>query len=211
MSQLASYTASGQPSAKVSVSADLFGLSVDNHDLLKQAYQTHLNNQRPNLAQTKSRGQVRGGGRKPWRQKGTGRARAGTIRSPLWRGGGIVFGPTTERNYQQKLNQKQARLALKQALSLQLKQILVVAKFPTDAKTAKLQQLLTKLGCSRRILIVDQPLTEAIRRASSNLPTVELSLPDYLNVWHLMNSDWLVISKPALATLSQRLEVKDES
>jgi large subunit ribosomal protein L4 len=99
----------------------VFGVEIKNHELLKSAYVAYLANGRGNLAVTKTRGLVSGGGRKPWRQKGTGRARFGSSRNPIWRGGGIAFGPTGEENYSHKLPVAQKRQAIRQALSIALK------------------------------------------------------------------------------------------
>src|SRR6202012_2575170 len=102
----------------VRLSKDVFGVAAKNHELLKQAYVTYLANGRENLAITKTRGLVSGGGKKPWKQKGTGRARFGSTRNPIWTGGGIVFGPTGEENYIKQLNIKAKRVAIRQALTL---------------------------------------------------------------------------------------------
>src|SRR3989344_4341487 len=113
------YTKSGaKASSPAKLDKAVFGLKVDNHQLLKEAYLAHLSNSRSNLAKTKKRGEVRGGGAKPWRQKGTGRARVGSIRSPIWTGGGVTFGPTGSENYNRRINTKAKRQALRQALSL---------------------------------------------------------------------------------------------
>src|SRR5664279_3794326 len=113
------YTASGtKATTAAKLNADVFGVKPENHQLVKQAYDTYLANGRLNLAVTKTRGLISGGGRKPWKQKGTGRARFGSSRNPIWRGGGIVFGPTGEENYSKKLPVSSKRLALRQALSL---------------------------------------------------------------------------------------------
>src|SRR5579862_9595084 len=116
---VATYTKSG---AKATTAAKLdkavFEVEVKNHQLLKDAYLAYLASGRMNLAVTKKRGEVRGGGAKPWRQKGTGRARFGSSRNPIWRGGGVAFGPTGNENYSHKLNQKTKHAALRQALSL---------------------------------------------------------------------------------------------
>src|SRR5690606_28898865 len=105
-------------STSVTLDKSVFGLEVENHELVKQVYVAYLANGRENLAVTKTRGLVSGGGRKPWRQKGTGRARFGSSRVPIWRGGGITFGPTGEENYSQKVHVKAKRLATRQALSM---------------------------------------------------------------------------------------------
>ncbi|MCA9328043.1 50S ribosomal protein L4, partial [Candidatus Saccharibacteria bacterium] len=113
------YSASGaKATTPAKLSKDVFGVEVKNHQLLKQAYETYLANGRDNLAVVKTRGLVRGGGKKPWKQKGTGRARFGSTRNPIWRGGGIVFGPTGEENCSVKLPTASKRVALRQALTL---------------------------------------------------------------------------------------------
>ena len=113
------YTATGtKATTAAKLSKEVFGVEVKNHQLLKQAYETYLANGRDNLAVTKTRGLVRGGGRKPWKQKGTGRARFGSTRNPIWRGGGVVFGPSGNENYSKKLSKTSKRVAIKQALSL---------------------------------------------------------------------------------------------
>src|SRR5690349_12993562 len=134
----------------------VFGVAPDNHDLLKLVYTAYLSNGRTNNAVVKTRGLVSGGGRKPWKQKGTGRARFGSSRNPIWRGGGIVFGPTGEENYTKKMNLKAKRLAIRQALSLaaDAKKLVVIEDVTAkEGKTAELAKLLTKIGVSRRTLI----------------------------------------------------------
>src|SRR6478609_8335181 len=116
---VATYTKAGAAaSTAAKLDKSVFGVDIKNHDLLKQAYVTYLANGRDNLAATKTRGLVSGGGRKPWKQKGTGRARFGSSRNPIWRGGGIVFGPTGEENYTKQMNVKAKRLAIRQALTV---------------------------------------------------------------------------------------------
>src|ERR1019366_10319418 len=113
---VATYTKSGtKATTAAKLDKDVFGVEVKNHQLLKSAYEAYLANGRPNLAVTKTRGLVRGGGKKPWRQKGTGRARFGSSRNPIWRGGGIAFGPTGNENYTHKLPLNAKRLAIRQA------------------------------------------------------------------------------------------------
>src|SRR3954471_3747538 len=124
----------------------VFGVEAKNHELLKQAYVTYQANGRENLAVVKTRGLVRGGGKKPWRQKGTGRARFGSSRNPIWRGGGIVFGPTGLENYTKKLPTATKRLATRQALSLASgsDKIVVIEKLTSkEGKTGEFAKLLT--------------------------------------------------------------------
>src|SRR5882757_6002067 len=119
MATIATYTKSGtKATTAAKLDKAVFGVEVKNHELLKQAYVTYLANGRENLAVTKTRGLVSGGGKKPWKQKGTGRARFGSTRNPIWRGGGIAFGPTGNENYSIKVNVGAKRQAIRQALSL---------------------------------------------------------------------------------------------
>src|SRR5439155_1384826 len=130
----------------------VFSVEAKSHDLLKEAYIAHQANARENSAITKTRGLIRGGGRKPWKQKGTGRARFGSSRNPIWRGGGIVFGPTGEENYRKELNSKAKRLAVRQALSLANtanKLIVMEDIVSKEGKTAELAKLLAKIGAQR--------------------------------------------------------------
>jgi large subunit ribosomal protein L4 len=179
----------------------VFDVEIKNHELIKQAYLAYLANGRENLAVSKSRGQVRGGGRKPWRQKGTGRARFGSSRNPIWRGGGVAFGPTGDENYSHQLNLKAKRQAIRQSLTqiASENRLLVIEDFVVKGgKTSELAKLLAKLGVNREALIVvEQPTTE-LSLASRNLPGVKLSKPTYLNVYDLINADNVVFSVKAL-------------
>jgi large subunit ribosomal protein L4 len=152
------YTASGSKAATpAKLDAKVFGVKVENHQLVRQAYDTYLSNGRENLAVVKTRGLVRGGGKKPWKQKGTGRARFGSSRNPIWRGGGIVFGPTGEENYTKKLPVAAKRLAIRQALSLasDAGKIVVVEKLASkEGKTSEIVKLMSKLGVNRSSLVV---------------------------------------------------------
>src|SRR5476651_561239 len=153
----------------------VFGVEVNNHELLKAAYTAYLANGRGNLAVTKTRGLVRGGGKKPWKQKGTGRARFGSSRVPIWRGGGITFGPTGEENYSKQLNTKAKRLAIRQALSLAAEAGKITVIEDVSAKTGKtadLAKLLKKIGAQRNVLIVVEQKSPELIRAAQNLQGV---------------------------------------
>src|SRR5688572_23818715 len=145
---VATFTKSGtKATTPAKLDKAVFGLNVENHELIKQAYVAYLGKARVGSAHVKLRGEVRGGGRKPWRQKGTGNARVGSIRSPLWRGGGITFGPSGMENYVKKLSTTSKRQAIRQALSLKADSIKVIEAFDAkDSKTAAAVQLLDKLG-----------------------------------------------------------------
>lgn len=196
------YTASGtKATTPAKLDAKVFGVEVTNHQLLRQAYEAYLANGRDNLAVVKTRGLVSGGGKKPWKQKGTGRARFGSSRNPIWRGGGIVFGPTGEENYTKKLPVEAKRLAIRQALSLASadNKILVVEKLVSkEGKTAELAKLLAKLGAKRNILIVVTEKTPELVRAAANLGGVSVVAATYVNVFDTLNADSIVFTADAL-------------
>jgi large subunit ribosomal protein L4 len=158
----------------------------------------------PNSAATKTRGEVRGGGRKPWRQKGTGRARFGSIRNPIWRGGGIAFGPTGEENYRKKMHTRSKRKALRQALSIALDsdKLMIIESFdPKLDKTKAAAHLLDKIGVSGKTLLVVQHKKLELARAINNLPEVNIVQAQYLNVYDLLNADSIIIEKAALTSI----------
>jgi large subunit ribosomal protein L4 len=196
------YTAAGaKATAAAKLNADVFGVEVTNHQLVKQAYDTYLANGRENLAVVKTRGLVRGGGKKPWKQKGTGRARFGSSRNPIWRGGGIVFGPTGLENYTKKLPVATKRLAIRQALSLANqggKLIVVESLTSKEGKTAELAKMLAKVGVTRNALVAVTDKTPELIRASANLSNVKLVNANYMNVFDVMNADHIVLTSEAL-------------
>lgn len=202
------FTKTGSKSpTSATLDKQVFSFKVNDYELLKQAYVGAQANARTNLAHTKTRGEVRGGGRKPWRQKGTGRARFGSIRNPIWRGGGIAFGPRTGVNHSLKLNAKSRRTALKQALSLANadKRLSVIeAISPTD-KTNELAKLLDKVGFSRGLLVVEQADTK-LRRAAGNLPGIELLAAAKLSAADVLDAPALLMDKPAVAAITARLK-----
>lgn len=196
------FTASGsKATTPAKLDASVFSIEVKNHQLLRQAYDAYLANGRENLAVVKTRGLVRGGGKKPWKQKGTGRARFGSSRNPIWRGGGIVFGPTGEENYTKKLPTASKRLAIRQALSLASadNKVVVVEKLTVkDGKTAELAKFLTKIDVKRNILIVVIEKAPELTRAAANLGDVTISNAKYLNVYNVLNADAIVFTTEAL-------------
>ncbi len=195
--------------AETKLSDAVFAVEVPNHELLKLAYDSYLAANRQVGAKTKTRGEVRGGGKKPWRQKGTGRARFGSTRNPIWRGGGIVFGPLGIENYNKRLSKTSRRVALRQALTLasQSNEITVIDDIKTSGKTKDIVKLIKdlKLDNKRRILLVDNK-DENKLRATANLQTVELVSPTYLSVFHLLNADAVVFTKAALAATTEWLK-----
>src|SRR2546430_4255480 len=168
------YTATGATATTpAKLDNAVFGVEVENHQLIRQAYDAYLANGRDNLAQTKTRGLVSGGGKKPWKQKGTGRARFGSTRNPIWRGGGIAFGPTGEENYTIKVNVVAKRKALRQALSLAAAEgrIKVIESFASsDGKVSAASKLLGKIEATGSVLVVLEAKDELAERAVRNLP-----------------------------------------
>ncbi len=190
----------------------VFGLQVDSHELLKQAYVAYLAQGRVGSAHVKLRGEVSGGGRKPWKQKGTGNARVGSIRSPLWRGGGITFGPSGVENYTKKLSTQSKRQAIRQALSVSQDKIKVIETFECkDGKTAPTVKFLDKIGADRSVLLVVSIKDSLVERATRNVQKLIVVQANYLNVYDILNADSIVISKKALEMIHVWLTDKEGS
>jgi large subunit ribosomal protein L4 len=206
---VATFTKTGtKAQTPATLNKKVFGVEVKSHDLLKQAYLAYLANGRVNLAKTKKRGQVRGGGAKPWRQKGTGRARFGSSRNPIWTGGAVAFGPTGNENYSIKLNLAAKRLAIRQALSLAAKEdrIKVVESFSsTEGKVKPVIGLLNKIDAKGRILFVVDDKSDTTDRSTRNLSNIKTIQAKYLNVYDVSNADCLVVTKPALEIINEWL------
>jgi 50S ribosomal protein L4 len=188
---------------KTTLPKSVFAVEVRNHELLKLAYDAYLANNRLASATTKQRGEVRGGGKKPWRQKGTGRARFGSIRNPIWRGGGIVFGPRGNENYTKKISKTSKRVALRQALTVKADKVLV-AEIKTTGKTAEVAKFLKENNLNRRVLVVAEKTDELIR-ATNNISEALLVSPMYLNVFDILNADHIVIAPKAIETIENWL------
>ena len=199
--------------ADAKLNPEIFGLKVENHELLKVAYDAYLANSRSSHAKTLKRGEVRGGGKKPWKQKGTGRARFGSTRNPIWRHGGVAFGRTGEENFTKKITKSSKKLAVRQALSLQHAAKLVSTHdFQTKGKTAEIAQQLRELKLAdRAVLIVVAEKTPELIRATNNLPNARLVRATYLNVFDILNADAIVFSTDAVSAAAQWLLGKEEA
>lgn len=196
------------------LSKDVFAVEVPNHELLKLAYDSYLANSRGANATTLRRGEVRGGGKKPWKQKGTGRARFGSTRNPIWRGGGIVFGPLGNENYTKKVSKTAKRVAIRQALTLanSAKKISVIDTFACpNGKTKETLKLLAdnKVSSESRTLLVVSIKDDLVRRATNNLQNVKAVQANYINVYDVLNADHILISKAALPMIESWL-IKEE-
>ncbi|MDR0397696.1 MAG: 50S ribosomal protein L4 [Candidatus Nomurabacteria bacterium] len=181
---------------------DVFNVEVKNHELLKLAYDSYLAAARGADATTLQRGEVRGGGRKPWRQKGTGRARFGSSRNPIWRGGGVVFGPRGNENYTKNISKTSKKVAVRQALSLANadKKIIVIDSFKTTGKTKEAVAILDKNKVTDKdaVLLVVAEKTDQLIRATSNINNLYVLRSCYLNVFDILNSDKILITAEAL-------------
>ncbi len=200
MANLSLYNIKGEEVGQVEVADSLLEKEV-NKQLLFDAVQSYLANQRRGTASTKTRGEVSGGGRKPWRQKGTGRARAGTIRSPLWKGGGVVFGPHP-RDYSFTIGKKAKKSAIKGAFLLKLKEgkVRVVDALPMNVpKTKEMLEYLKNIKTGKTALIVtsDMDNYKNIYLAARNIPGVSAQRIDYVTVYELLRYDELIVTKAA--------------
>jgi large subunit ribosomal protein L4 len=204
MPQTTLYDRTGKDLGSVELSETLFAAPV-NAAVLHQVVTAQLAGRRVGTHETRTRGEVRGGGKKPYRQKGTGRARQGSTRAPHYRGGGTVFGPHA-RSYEQRLPRKMRRQALRGALTAKLgdEAIRVIDSFGLEAiKTRDFVGVLDALAAKGRVLVVAPAVDEKLRLSSRNLPSVEVILADSLNVVDLMNADVVLIEQPALARMEE--------
>lgn len=193
---------------KTTLPKAVFAVDVPNHELLKLAYDSYLANARQASATTKQRGEVRGGGKKPWRQKGTGRARFGSIRNPIWRGGGVVFGPRGNENYKKRISTNAKRVALRQALTLASKadKIIIAEPAKVTGKTKEVADFLkTQKIDVRRVLLVVNEKTPELIRATRNIQSVSLVRSTYLTVYHILNADKIIMSADALKAVEKWL------
>ena len=200
--QVPVYNVQGEQVSEAELRDDIFGVAV-NKALMHQALVRQLANARLGTHKTKTRGEVRGGGRKPWRQKGTGRARQGTIRAPQWRGGGAVFGPTP-RSYKQRMPRKMRRQALRSALTVKASdaQVMVLDAFDmSEPKTKEVLGILQNLGVDSSALILLPQRDEVILRSVRNLPKVRTLVAQYLNVRDLLKYDYILMPLASLEVI----------
>lgn len=199
MPKVALLNQDGTEAGDVELNASVFGIEPNNH-VIHQVIIMQRAAKRQGTHAVKNRSEVRGGGRKPWRQKGTGRARQGSIRSPQWVGGGIVFGPTPERNYKYKLPKKVRKLALRSALSSKVKSedVIVLNDLQFEApKTKEIVAVLNALNVDEKVLIVTSDKNENVIRSANNLQTVKVITIGEVNVLDLVAYDKLILTKDA--------------
>lgn len=199
------YNQKGEKTGEISLNSAIFEIPF-NRDLVHQALVRQLSMGRLVLAHAKTKGEVRGGGRKPWRQKGTGRARQGSIRSPLWKGGGVTFGPRNTRNFKKDMPKKQRRKALFVTLSEKAREnkILALDKYETDKpKTKEFVAMIKKLPIEKDVLVVIAEKSDMLQKSARNLKIVKTISAGYLNIKDLIKYDKVLFLKSALDKLEK--------
>jgi large subunit ribosomal protein L4 len=200
------YNIKGTKVEEMDLSDSVFGLPK-NDDLVHQVAVSLGANKRESIAHTKTRGERAGSGRKPWKQKGTGRARVGSVRSPIWKKGGIVFGPRSERNYKKKINSKMNANAILSVLSGKAKdnEIYVIDKMElTDKKTKEMAKVIKNLKISGKVLVVFGKKEKDIMLASRNLKNAQNIFSDQLNVLDMLNNRNMLISKESIKQIEKK-------
>ncbi|MBZ2175235.1 50S ribosomal protein L4 [Schnuerera sp. xch1] len=194
----------GEQVEEIELNENIFGIDV-NHDALHQVVKSQLANKRQGTQSAKTRADVRGGGRKPWRQKGTGRARQGSIRSPQWTGGGVVFAPKP-RDYSFKVPKKVKRLAMKSALSSKVldNEIIVLDQLSLEEpKTKEMAKILANVNAGKKVIIVMDKKDINIVKSARNIPNVQTALVNTLNVYDILKSDSFIITKDAVKKVEE--------
>ena len=199
----------GEKLGEITLNKEVFGIEPNMH-VMHLALRRQLNNARQGNASCKTRAEVSGGGKKPWKQKGTGRARAGSLRSPLFAGGGVIFGPKP-RSYEINMPQKARKLALKSALSAREEQLVVVKDFSaiSEPKTKLMAGIIKSLNLTGKILVIADTNAEEnkfLGLAAGNIPSVKLLLPSNLNVKDLLEADFVVMTEKAVNEVTERLQ-----
>jgi large subunit ribosomal protein L4 len=206
MASVKVYNLEGKEMEKLELADGVFAVPR-NDDLIHQVAVTIAGNQRIALAHTKNRGERAGSGKKPWKQKGTGRARVGSVRTPLWKKGGVAFGPRSERNFKHKINDKMNAKAITMVLSGKLKdsELVVIDKLELkEKKTKKMAESLNNLKIKGRMLIAFSDGEKGLRIVSRNINKVENILAAQLNVWDMLNNKYLVMSKESVKMLEDK-------
>ena len=204
MANVSVYNMEGKEVGTIELNDAVFGVKVNEH-LVHMAVVQQLANNRQGTQKAKTRSEVSGGGRKPWRQKGTGHARQGSTRSPQWTGGGVVFAPVP-RDYSFKINKKEKRAALKSALSDKVAngKLVVVDALTFDApKTKEFAKVMTNLNVNDKALVVLNDNNENVVLSARNIPTVKTSLTNTINVYDVVNAKTLVLTQDAVKTIEE--------
>ena len=204
MANVSVYNMEGKEVGTMELNDAVFGVEVNEH-LVHMAVVQHLANRRQGTQKAKTRGEVSGGGRKPWRQKGTGHARQGSTRSPQWKGGGVVFAPVP-RDYSFKMNKKEKRAALKSVLSdkVAMSKLLVLDELKLDEiKTKKFKAVMDNLKVEGKSLVVLGEKDDVVIKSANNLPLVQTALPETINVYDILRAGTLILTKDAVTKIEE--------
>ena len=204
MPKVAIYNISGDQVGEIELSDDVFGIEVNEY-VLHEVVKNQLANRRQGTQSTKTRAEVRGGGRKPWRQKGTGRARVGSIRSPLWIGGGVTFAPKP-RDYSYRLPKRVRKLAMKSALTSKVNnnEFIVLDELNIQIpKTRDMSNILKNLNVDKKALIIMDEKNEAVIKSARNIPGIKTALVNTLNVYDILKYDKFIITKDAVQKVEE--------
>lgn len=213
MAKIAVKNLKGKKVEEIELNPNIFGMKA-NDALLHQVYVALHANRRNVIAHTKTRSDRAGSTAKPWRQKGTGRARTGSVRNPIWRKGGVTFGPSNERNFKQKINRKMNKQALKMVLSGKVgsKEMIIVENYKLENdKTKEMAKALENLKISKKVLMAFGPKEKNSMKNSRNISFVSNITIDSLNVFDMLNNKYLLISKKGIGELEERLGEKAKS
>ena len=203
MAEVSVLNMEGSEVGKMKLNDAIFGVEINEH-LVHQAVVAQLANNRQGTQKAKTRSEVRGGGRKPWRQKGTGHARQGSIRSPQWTGGGVVFAPTP-RDYSKKMNKKEKRIALKSALTSRVEEgkFIVLDELKFDApKTKEFAKVMKNLETDKALVVINDNDTNVVKSAA-NIPTVKTASTQTINVYDILKYDTVIVTQDAVKTIEE--------
>ena len=203
MAEVSVLNMEGSEVGKMKLNDAIFGVEINEH-LVHQAVVAQLANNRQGTQKAKTRSEVRGGGRKPWRQKGTGHARQGSIRAPQWTGGGVVFAPTP-RDYSKKMNKKEKRIALKSVLTSRVEEgkFIVLDELKFDApKTKEFAEVLKNLEADKALVVLNDNDTNVVKSAA-NIPTVKTASTNTINVYDILKYDTVIVTQDAVKTIEE--------
>ena len=203
MAEVSVLNMEGSEVGKMKLNDAIFGVEINEH-LVHQAVVAQLANNRQGTQKAKTRSEVRGGGRKPWRQKGTGHARQGSIRAPQWTGGGVVFAPTP-RDYSKKMNKKEKRIALKSVLTSRVEEgkFIVLDELKFDApKTKEFAEVMKNLEADKALVVINDNDTNVVKSAA-NIPTVKTASTQTINVYDILKYDTVIVTQDAVKTIEE--------
>ncbi len=207
MSTIAVYNSMGEKTGSADLNETVFGVSPKK-EVIHQVYVALESNVRQPWAHTKDKSEIRGGGKKPWKQKGTGRARHGSIRSPLWKGGGVTFGPLKTRNYKKKINKKMNKLATRMCLSAKLSEekLLLLDEYGAEGKTKQLSEMRAKMPGNGKTTLLVGTKNDTIGLEARNIPRLDVQRAEDVNVVDLLHHQYVILTKNSIEVLEKRLK-----